>query len=158
QDLYLKELPDGQPRRLTDDGGIKDAPTFTPDRSRIAYQRGLIGPVFTVSVAGGTSSPFISNAAGLRWIGPDALLFSQMKRSPTMGVVAASRETSTNAREVYVPASATGMAHFSERSPDGSRVLVVEMERSGWLPCRLVPFDGSSIGRRVGPAPAECTA
>ena len=36
------------------------------------------------------------------------------------------------------------MAHFSERSPDGLHVLVVEMERSGWLPCRLVPFDGCS--------------
>jgi len=27
----------------------------------------------------------------------------------------------------------------------------------GWLPCRLVPFDGSSAGRRVGPEPAQCT-
>jgi len=100
----------------------------------------------------------MSNATGLRWIGPEELLFSQMKKAPNMGVVTALRKTSANARDVYVPASATGMAHFSERSPDGSRVLVVEMERSGWLPCRLVPFDGSSIGRRVGPAPAECTA
>jgi Tol biopolymer transport system component len=35
--------------------------------------------------------------------------------------------------------------------------LVVEMMR-GWIPCRLVPFDGSSSGRQVGPAPAQCTA
>jgi eukaryotic-like serine/threonine-protein kinase len=34
---------------------------------------------------------------------------------------------------------------------------VVEMNASGWLPCRMVPFDGSSAGRRVGPAPAQCT-
>jgi WD40 repeat protein len=31
------------------------------------------------------------------------------------------------------------------------------MNASGWLPCRMVPFDGSSSGRRAGPAPAQCT-
>jgi WD40 repeat protein len=33
----------------------------------------------------------------------------------------------------------------------------VEMDLGSWLPCRVVPFDGSSAGRRVGPQPAQCT-
>jgi len=36
-------------------------------------------------------------------------------------------------------------------------VLVAEMDLGGWQPCRLVPFDGSSLGKRVGPSPAKCT-
>ena len=31
------------------------------------------------------------------------------------------------------------------------------MDARSWLPCRLVPFDGSSAGTPVGPAPAQCT-
>jgi len=29
---------------------------------------------------------------------------------------------------------------------------------SGWLPCRLAPYDGSSVGRSIGPDPAQCTS
>jgi Tol biopolymer transport system component len=32
------------------------------------------------------------------------------------------------------------------------------MDTNGWLPCRLVPFDGSSGGTSVGPPGASCTA
>ena len=49
------------------------------------------------------------------------------------------------------------MAHRSYLSPDRKQVLVVEMDARSWLPCRLVPFDGSSPGKPVGPAPAQCT-
>ena len=49
------------------------------------------------------------------------------------------------------------MAHRSYRSPDGQWVLVVEMDDKSWLPCRLVPFDGGSTGKPVGPVPAQCT-
>jgi Tol biopolymer transport system component len=31
------------------------------------------------------------------------------------------------------------------------------MDLGEWLPCRLVPFDASSQGKQVGPAPAQCT-
>ena len=31
------------------------------------------------------------------------------------------------------------------------------MDNDGWLPCRVVPFDGSSAGRRVGPPGSACT-
>ena len=49
------------------------------------------------------------------------------------------------------------MAHRSYLSPDGRSVLTVEMDISSWLPCRLVPFDGSTPGKRVGPQPSQCT-
>jgi hypothetical protein len=55
------------------------------------------------------------------------------------------------------------MAHFSALSPDRKNVLTVEMDpgESGrdygnFSPCRLAPFDGSSPGRLVGPAPGNC--
>jgi hypothetical protein len=59
------------------------------------------------------------------------------------------------APHVYMPPE-TGMAHYSYLSPDRKQVLVIEMA-DRWLPCRLVPFDGSSSGKRVGPAPSQCT-
>ncbi|HUR32520.1 MAG TPA: protein kinase [Vicinamibacterales bacterium] len=152
QELYVKDLPDGQPRRLTDDGGVKIGPSFSPDGSSIVYTRGM--STFTVPVAGGTPRSFKANATGLQWIGPEELLFSEMKQAPNMGIVWATRD-GAHVRDVYVPASPTGMAHHSARSPDGSQVLVVEMDNA-WLPCRVVPFDGSSPGRLVGPTPAEC--
>src|SRR5262249_54188422 len=40
---------------------------------------------------------------------------------------------------------------------DRRSVLVVEMASSRWLPCRVVPFDGNSPGRQVGPPDAPCT-
>jgi eukaryotic-like serine/threonine-protein kinase len=49
------------------------------------------------------------------------------------------------------------MAHRSYLSPDRKSLLVVEMDGTGWLPCRLMPFDGSSPGRRVGPLEGQCT-
>jgi len=40
------------------------------------------------------------------------------------------------------------MAHYSYLSPDRKWVLIVEMDHTtAWQPCRLVPFDGSSMGR-----------
>jgi len=49
------------------------------------------------------------------------------------------------------------MAHYSHLSPDGKSVLVEEMDTSGWLPCRLVPFTGGA-GKQVGPLNGQCTA
>jgi len=28
----------------------------------------------------------------------------------------------------------------------------------GWRPCRVAPFDGSSLGKQVGPTPSQCTS
>jgi eukaryotic-like serine/threonine-protein kinase len=58
---------------------------------------------------------------------------------------------------VYAPPPPGGMAHRPYRSPDGKWVLAIEMDIHSWLPCRLVPFDGASTGRQVGPVPSQCT-
>ncbi len=73
-----------------------------------------------------------------------------------MGIFTAT-ESRSEQRTVYMPASVDGMAHRSFLSPKGDWVIVVEMDINKWLPCRLVPFDGSSAGRRVGPEHAPCT-
>jgi WD40 repeat protein len=55
------------------------------------------------------------------------------------------------------PKSIRGMAHRSYLSPDEKSVLVTEMDDGGMIPCRLVPFDGRSAGRVVGPSTGQCT-
>ena len=66
-------------------------------------------------------------------------------------------ESRSESRSIYLPEHERAMAHFSYASPDRKSILVVEMDRTGaWQPCRIVPFDGSSTGRQVGPAGA-CT-
>jgi serine/threonine protein kinase len=153
-ELYVKTLPTGQPHALTHDGTAKDAPTFSSDGSRIVFTDPRTWSSFSVPLAGGPPTLFMRNASGLRWSGPEHVLFSEMKKAPNMGIVGAG-QSGAGARDIYVPVSATGMAHASVRSPDGQWVLVVEMDNA-WLPCRLVPFDGTSPGRSVGPRPAEC--
>ncbi len=73
-----------------------------------------------------------------------------------MGLVTAT-ESRTGTRDLYVPTHERGMVHRSYLSPDRKQVLLVEMENGGWLPCRVIPFDGSSTGRQVGPPGAACT-
>jgi Tol biopolymer transport system component len=49
------------------------------------------------------------------------------------------------------------MAHRSAASPDQKWVLLAEMDNGLWTPCRIVPLDGTSVGRLVGPQGAQCT-
>ena len=162
-DLYVKLLPDGEPVRLTRDGSTKMGPVmFSPDGSRIAYTSGF-ADTWVVPVLGGEPSPLLANASGLTWIdsssGQRNVLFSRSMnpgKSIHMGIFT-STESRAGERRVYLPADTNGMAHRSFQSPDGRHVLVVEMGLGGWLPCRLVPFDGSSPGKAVGPSPAQCT-
>jgi Tol biopolymer transport system component len=162
-DVYVKLLPDGEPVRLTHDGTVKVGPVnFSADGSRIAYtlvQNG--GPTWSVPVLGGEPAPMLANAEGLSWVDtgaqpPRVMYSAKTGQGIHMGIFTAT-ESRSEQRTVYLPADVSGMAHRSFRSPDGKSVLVVEMNASGWLPCRMVPFDGSSAGRRVGPAPAQCT-
>jgi sugar lactone lactonase YvrE len=70
--------------------------------------------------------------------------------------VVSSTESRADPRTVFVRDEV--MAHHSYLSPDGTQLLVAEMGFTGWLPCRLAPYDGSSPGRAVGPDPAQCTS
>ena len=99
----------------------------------------------------------LPNAAGLTWIGPERVLFSEIKSGLHMGIVTALANRS-DLHEVYFPQHERGMAHYSYASPDRRWALVVEMNNAGeWAPCRGIPLDGSSSGRQVGP-PTACTS
>ncbi|HTX34291.1 MAG TPA: protein kinase [Bryobacteraceae bacterium] len=161
--VYVKMLPDGESRPLTDDLNAKYDPVFTPDGSRITYT--AIEPktyswdTWTVPVLGGPPTRLMVNAAGLSWIGPDRVLFSEIMAGSTlhMGIVTA-KDSRAEERPIYFPAHERAMAHFSWLSPDRSSVLIVEMNAAGvWQRCRVTPIDGKSAGITVGPDGA-CTA
>ena len=152
--IYVKLLPNGESIRLTDDG-IHYGPVFTPDGSRITYSK-VIGPpnsfdTWTVPVLGGTASPFLPNASGLAWVADRRILFAEVKTGVHMGIVTAT-ENRAERREIYFPANDLWMAHFAHLSPDRQSILVVEMDQTHqFTQCRLIPFDGGSDGRQVGP-------
>jgi DNA-binding winged helix-turn-helix (wHTH) protein/Tol biopolymer transport system component len=160
-ELYLKVLPDGEPVALTHDGTNKIAPVLSPDGSQAVYSTFSSKGWASVSVptGGGPPALLMQNAAGLTWAAADRVLFSEIRSQTSLHMaVVTSTESRGNPRDVYVPASPTGMAHYAYLSPDGRQVLIVEMDTNGWLPCRLVPFDNSSSGISVGPPYASCTA
>jgi serine/threonine protein kinase len=158
--IYVKALPDGEPVQLTNDQLDKMSPAFSPDGSRIAYT--TVNPEFqwdtwTVPAQGGEPQLMLRNASGLVWIGPRRVMFSEMRQGVHMAVVT-SEENRAAPRDVYVPTNEPDMAHRSSLSPDGQWVLVVEMDIDHlWEPCRLVPADGSTSGRKVGPSGGGCT-
>jgi Tol biopolymer transport system component len=158
--IYVKVLPGGEPVQLTNDATLKMSPVFSPDGSRIVYSsvnERFEWDTWTVPVGGGEPQPWLRNASGLAWIDPRRVMFSEMRKPPHMGIVAAG-ESRIGQRDVYLPAHAQGMAHLSYSSPDGKWVLLVEMDGNhAWTPCRVVPIDGTSPGRLVGPPGAGCT-
>src|SRR6185295_16279048 len=99
------------------------------------------------------------NASGLVWSDKRRLLFSEILdkfEGNHMKIVAAT-ESRAEPRDVYMPMPNGAMAHRSFPSPDGKWVLLAEMtDRGVWLPCRLVPVDGSSTGWQIGPPNAAC--
>jgi Tol biopolymer transport system component len=161
--IYVKLLPNGQSVPLIDDAGVKYGPVFTPNGSRIAYTKatpaatGVSWDTWTVPVRGGAPSPLLPNAAGLLWLADRRVLFAEIRTGNHMGIVTATVNRAER-REIYFPAHKQGMAHYSYLSPDGRSVLVVEMDHTHvFTQCRLVPFDGSSAGRQVGPR-GTCTS
>ena len=160
--IWIKQLPHGEAVQLTNDRQPKLAPAFTPDGARVAYTLRESGPsegwnTWTVPVSGGQPTRMLPNAAAVTWIDDRYILFSELLPNSTVHMaLKTSTQNRADARSVYVPAHERGMAHYSYISPDRASVLVVEMTATGaWGPCRLVPFDGSSAGRQVGPA-GEC--
>jgi eukaryotic-like serine/threonine-protein kinase len=158
-EIYIKLLPDGEPVPLTHDSREMLAPSFSPDNSRIAYS--LAGPweTWEVPVLGGEPHLLLPNSSSLTWIeGGKRLLFSELKEGIHMAVVTTD-EGRGDSRDVYVPSGERSMVHHSYLSPDGRSVLIVQMGSQGAiLPCRVVPFEGKSDVRVVGPANAECRA
>jgi Tol biopolymer transport system component len=161
--IYVKLLPNGESVRLTSGANPKYAPVFTPDGSRIAYTDVANSgwgswDTWTVPVLGGEPRRFLPNASGLTWLTDQQVLFAEIKGDVHMGIVTAS-ESRGNSREIYFPTNERAMAHYAYASPDHRWVVIVEMDQSHAFhqPCRLVPFDGRSAGRQVGPQ-GTCTA
>ena len=156
--IYVKALPDGEPVRLTNDAFEKMSPVFSPDGSTIAYTTAnppAKWDTWTVPVLGGEPRKWVTNAAALSWVGDKRIMFSEWTNGLHMRLMT-SGDNGTNPRSVYDPTNARGMVHRSHLSPDGRWVLVIEMDSSAWLPCRVVPFDGSSAGQPIGPE-GQCT-
>ncbi|HXN23537.1 MAG TPA: protein kinase [Candidatus Dormibacteraeota bacterium] len=157
--VYAKLLPDGDPAQLTDDKEEKMSPVFSPGGSRVSYtvihQDGG-WETWVVPVLGGQPQLLLPNTSGLTWTDAEHVMFSEIVEGEHMAVMA-SDENRGGERQVYLPPTEFGMAHRSSLSPDRKWALVVEMNQSGWLPCRLVPFDATSPGRSVGPD-ASCTS
>lgn len=159
--IYVKMLPNGEARRVTDDSRPKYGPAFSPDGSEIAYT--VLEPsafsTYEVSALGGEPHLLMSNAAGLVWLDAQRVLFSQIpsRIGIHLGVVTAT-VTGAGQRTIYFPEHERGMAHYSYPSPDRHWVLVVEMNGDGnWAPCRLAAMEGQSAPRSIGPAGA-CTS
>lgn len=159
--VYVKMLPNGEAKRLTDDPRLKYNLAFSPDGSQIAYtvlDRGSWA-TYTVPVLGGGPKLLLNNAAGLTWLDGQQLLFSEIRSGVHMGIV-----TGTVARDdfrvLYFPSHERAMAHYSYASPDRKSALVVEMNGNGrgeWGPCRLISLDGRFATRSIGPEGA-CTS
>jgi DNA-binding winged helix-turn-helix (wHTH) protein/Tol biopolymer transport system component len=155
--IYVKMLPDGEPVQLTHDPRPKYGVAFSPDGSRIAYT--VAGPwsTYVVSPLGGEPRLLLTNSSGLTWLDRRRILFSEVNppRSVHMGVVTALEDRSEQ-RTIYFPQDERGMVHLSYASPDRKWALALEMNPV-WQPCRLIPRDGSSSGRQVGPK-GSCTS
>jgi serine/threonine protein kinase len=157
--IYVKLLPEGEPVPLTRDSLRKMSPMFSPDGSRIAYTAfspEFVWDTWVVPALGGKPQLWVANASGLVWIDPRRLLFSEKREGLHMALVTAA-ENRVGVHDVYVPPTDQGMAHRSYVSPDRKWVLLAEMDHQGWLPCRLIPFDGGSPGKPVGPSVGKCT-
>ncbi len=156
--IYVKFLPDGSPVQLTHDAQLKMSPVFSPDGSRIAYTslENFVWNTYEIPITGGEPRLMLPNASGLTWIDPQHVLFSEIKTGAHMGLVTAT-ETRGQERDVYLPSEELGMAHRSYLSPDKTMVVTVEMRSPIWQRCRLLPFDGSSPGKPIGPE-GDCTS
>lgn len=159
-DVYVKQLPDGEPVQLTHDGQPKEGPVvFSPDGTRLAYA--IPEETWTVPVLGGEPTRLMARSSGLSWVEPAPgqlrVMFSSLTGEGIHMGVYTSTESRGEQRTVYLPRSLNAMAHRSYLSPDHKSVIAVEMDMGSWRPCQLVPFDGSSKGKGVGPNPAQCT-
>jgi serine/threonine protein kinase len=155
--VYVKRLPDGEPQRLTNDNLAKNNPEFLPDGVHITYttvDSGFTWDTWIVSIAGGEAQRWLHNVSDLTWAGPRQVLYSER---PRKGIVSAAEDL-RGRHDVYVPPNDRGVARRPRASPDGKWVLLAELGAYGdWEPCRVVPMDGSSAGRKVGPPGAGCT-
>ncbi len=68
--VYVKVLPDGEARRITNDDRFKYNLAFSPDGAQVAYtvMEGRSFSTYAVSVLGSEPQLLLHNAAGLTWL------------------------------------------------------------------------------------------
>lgn len=150
--VYIKQLPNGADVQLTHSPSGKATPAFTPDGARVVFTAAngqANWDTHVVSMNGGHESRLLPNASGLAFLAGDTAVFAEIRSGWHMGIRRATL-TREAQRDIYWP-SEDGMAHRVAPSPDKKSALVVEMEAGVWQRCRLVPLDGPSKGRVVGP-------
>jgi serine/threonine protein kinase len=158
--IWFKSLPEGEPFQLTKTPFRKQTISFSQDSSQVYFTQ-IEGPfawnTYELPLLGGQEPKlFMANATGLSWIAGDRVMFSAI-RAGTHMKLSTSNASRTDERDVYVPSDLMyGMVHRSALSPNGKWVLLVEMDSTWWKRCRVMPFDGSSAGRQVGPE-GSCT-
>lgn len=157
--IWLKMLPNGEAKRLTDDRRWKWGPTFSLDGSQILYTAVVekTFKTYAVSVLGGEPHLVLNNAAGLSQLGPEQILFSRIRSGLHMGLVMGTL-TTQHFRDVYFPSNEGAMVQYSFASPDRTTAILVENDERGYYgPCRIVSLNDSFSGRQAGPT-GSCTS
>src|SRR6202046_173671 len=156
QQVFVMLFPKGTPQQITHLYSRKMDVAFSPDGARIAFMNGTSWDTWQVPALGGDAHLFLPNTSGLSWIDERHLLFSEINKGLHMRIVTATDDRG-DLREVYSPPGEAGMAHLSRLSPDHKTLLIdLEMDLNGWLPCRIMPFDGSKPPVVGGPPDAQC--
>lgn len=158
--IWFKSLSDGEPLQLTKTPLRKQTISFSQDGNRLFFtqvESHFVWNTYELPLLGAQEPKlFMANATGLSWLDDDRVLFSTITSGIHMKLVT-SKPNRTEERDVYVPSNHwQGMVHRSVLSPDGKNVLLAEMDDQWWKRCRVAPFDGSSVGRPVGPE-GSCT-
>jgi hypothetical protein len=120
--VHVRVLPKGPTLQLThDESQEKMDPVFSPDGATVAYT--VPFQTWTVPIGGGKPQLWLPNAAGLRWVDGNTLLFSTLVGNPgsLRGMAVATSDASrTREQVVYAPATPLGMAHRGYGCPVGS--------------------------------------
>lgn len=158
--VWLKSLPNGETLQLTNTPLRKQTIDFSQDGNRLFFTQvegQFVWNTYELPLLGRQQPAlFMANATGLTWIDGRSVLYSEITTGIHMKLVT-SKVSRTEERDIYVPADhLQGMVHRSALSPDGNNVLLAEMDAQWWSRCRVVPFNGSSVGRPVGPE-GSCT-
>ena len=150
-------------RTTTDDtdGARSSRRTGRASHTRTHRRIGL-GTPGSCPYLGGQPRLFLANAEGLTWIeagaGPAPAPVFRTDRPGRTRWLSSPRQRAapSSALSICRPRTAAWPTARISR-PIGSRSSWLRWKLSSWLPCRLTPFDGSSPGKPVGPAPAQCT-